>query len=160
VRPGPVLRWALRLPVVAFDAGAGRLLGHRFLLLTHRGQRTGQLHRTVLEVLSWRQEAGEAVVLSGFGPRAQWLQNVLAGGAVEIRIGRERWRPVARSVEAGEAAAVLADYERRNKLLRPVVHRVLSQLAGVRYDGSAATRLELVRALTVVAFRPAPPGAS
>src|SRR5262249_32692968 len=131
------------------------LLRHRFLLLTHRGRRSGRLHRTMLEVLHWHGGQHEAVVIAGFGPRAQWLRNVLAGGAVEVRIGRERWPAVARPLDTAEASAVLADYERRNRLVRPLVHRLLSQLAGTHYDGSDATRLFVVEALPLVAFRPA-----
>jgi deazaflavin-dependent oxidoreductase (nitroreductase family) len=147
--------WALRAPAVVYDTGAGPLLGHRFLLLTHRGRRSGRLYRTVLEVLRWRGELPEAVVMAGFGPRAQWVQNVLAGGAVEVRIGRERWPAVARHLDATEAAAVLGDYERRNRLLRPLVRRLLSRLARAPYDGSPAARVAVVQALPLVAFRPA-----
>jgi deazaflavin-dependent oxidoreductase (nitroreductase family) len=147
----------LALPRLVYGAGAGPVLGHRFLLLVHRGRRSGHLHETVLEVLRWRGDVHEAVVISGFGPRAQWLQNVMAGGAVEIRIARERWPAVARHLEPAEAVAVLADYERRNPLLRPVVHRLLSRLAGLPYDGSADATDALVRVLPMVAFRPAPP---
>jgi deazaflavin-dependent oxidoreductase (nitroreductase family) len=147
----------LALPRAVYRAGAGAVLGHRFLLLVHRGRRTGRLHETVLEVLRWRGDAREAVVISGFGQRAQWLQNVLAGGTVEVRIAHERWTAVARHLEPVEAVAVLAEYERRNPLLRPVVHRLLSRLAGFRYDGSPATADAVVRALPLVAFRPAAP---
>jgi deazaflavin-dependent oxidoreductase (nitroreductase family) len=157
--PGPLLRRLLRAPVRLYDAGAGRLLGHRFLLLVHRGRRSGRAYATVLEVLAWDRAGGEAVVLSGFGPRAQWLRNVVAAGrAEEIRIGRERWRgaPV-RRLGTAEAAAALAGYERRNRLAAPVVRRVLSRLAGFPYDGSPAARERLVAALPAVAFRRPPP---
>lgn len=40
-RPGAVLGRLLRAPVVLYELGAGPLLGHRFLLLVHRGWRTG-----------------------------------------------------------------------------------------------------------------------
>ena len=57
-------------------------------------------------------------------------------------------------VEA-EAAMVMAGYEQRNRLAAPLVRMVLSRLAGWRYDGSDAARRRLVRALPLVAFRPA-----
>lgn len=38
-RPGAVLGRLLRAPVVLYELGAGPLLGHRFLLLVHRGWR-------------------------------------------------------------------------------------------------------------------------
>ncbi|HET9152482.1 MAG TPA: hypothetical protein VFN85_00025 [Solirubrobacterales bacterium] len=66
MRPrAPFSRWALRQPVRLYDLGAGRLLGHRFLLLTHRGRRSGRLYRTMLEIVAWDGARREAVVMSG-----------------------------------------------------------------------------------------------
>ena len=153
-RAGPVLKRLLDVPAALYRARAGCLLGHRFLLLTHRGRRSGRLYQTVLEVVCWRPETAEAVVASGWGPRAQWYRNVCAGGAVQIQIARQRFRPRARVLPVEEATAVLADYERRNRMLLPVIRVVLSRLAGFRYDGSDAGRRRLVQALPLVAFHP------
>jgi deazaflavin-dependent oxidoreductase (nitroreductase family) len=140
---------------VALYAGrAGWLLGHRFLLLRHRGRHSHHLYGTVLEVVAWRPAEREAVVVSGLGRRSQWYRNLLAGQGVEVRIGRLRFAPDVRQLGADEAAAVLADYERRNRLLAPLVRAVLSWLGGFRYDGSEAARRRLVQALPLVALRP------
>jgi deazaflavin-dependent oxidoreductase (nitroreductase family) len=147
-------RWLLRAPTAIYAARAGRLLGHRFLLLRHLGRRSGRAHATVLEVLSWDGASREAIVMSGFGPRAQWLRNVLVAGEAEIEIGDERWAASVRSLGPSEAAAVLADYERRNRFALPIVRRVLSRLAGFKYDGSEGARRELVGRLPLVAFSP------
>lgn len=80
--------------------------------------------------------------------------NVLAGGAVEIRIARLRFTPRFRSPATAEAVGVLADCERRNRMIAPVLRRVLSRLAGFRCDGSAAGRHRLVEALPLLAFSP------
>jgi deazaflavin-dependent oxidoreductase (nitroreductase family) len=149
-----VLRRVLRAPALAYRANAGWVFGHRFLCLTHRGRRSGRLYRTVLEVVEWRPERREAVVISGFGPRAQWFRNVRAGGAAEVEIGRECWLPDARVLDPAEGTAVLAGYERRNRLLRPLIRPVLSKLAGFRYDGSDAARRRVVEALPLVALSP------
>jgi deazaflavin-dependent oxidoreductase (nitroreductase family) len=157
------VRRALRAPAALYRAGLGPVLGHRFLLLTHRGRKSGRTYETVLEVVRWRADAREAVVLAGLGRRANWLRNVQAGGAVEVRIGRERFVPAARELDVDEAVATLADYERRNRLLLPVVRAVLSRLAGFRYDGTDAARRRLVETLPLVAFadrRPCTPAAN
>jgi deazaflavin-dependent oxidoreductase (nitroreductase family) len=155
--PGPVLKRVLHLPVRLFDLHLGWLLGHRFLLLAHRGRRSGRVYRVVLEVVAWDPATREAVVMSGFGPGSQWYKNVLAGGAAEIRIGRGRFRPQTRHPEPAEAVEIFAAYERRNRLLSPLVRRLLSRQAGFRYDGSDAGRRRLVAALPLVAFRPPGP---
>ena len=150
----PLLKRALALPQAIYAAGAGRVLGHRFLLLVHRGRRSGRSHRTVLEVIEWRPAEREAIVISGFGPHAQWLRNVAAaGGAAEIEIAGSRVRACMRLLDRDEAIAVLAGYERRNRLITTIVRRVLSRLAGFRYDGSLAARARVVQTLPLVGFR-------
>lgn len=151
--PGPVLKRLLKAPAVLYRLRAGRLLGHRFLLLTHRGHRTGRLHDTMLEVVRWRADIGEAVVLSGLGSRAQWYRNIVAGGAVRVQIGGGHFQPQVRTLGAEEAAAVLADYERRNRFAAPVIRAVISRLAGVEDDGSEAARMRVAHSLPLVAFR-------
>jgi deazaflavin-dependent oxidoreductase (nitroreductase family) len=128
------------------------LLGHRFLRLTHHGRRSGRAYQTVLEVVAWRD--GEAVVLSGFGPRAQWLRNAKAGTPLVVEIAGTRWPADFRVLDAAEATATLADFERRNWIVRPIVRLVLSRLSGVRHDGTDAARRRIVEALPLVAFRP------
>jgi deazaflavin-dependent oxidoreductase (nitroreductase family) len=157
--PSPILARALRLPVHLYDIGAGRILGRRFLLLTHRGRRSGRLYRTMLEVVGWDPERREAIVMSGFGVKANWRLNALAGGAVEVQIAGLRFTPQVRSLEPEEAGAVLADYERRNRAVGPIVRAVLSRLAGFRYDGSTEARNRLVEKLPLVAFSPKNGGA-
>lgn len=157
---GLMLRWLFRAPRVIYAAHAGPLLGHRFLLLRHRGRRTGNPHATVLEVLSWDQASHEAIVISGFGRRAQWLRNVLAAGTAEVEIARERWPATVRPLGLAEGAAVLADYEGRNRFAQRLLRRLLSRLAGVRYDGTEEARRAVAERLPLVAFTPArSPGA-
>jgi deazaflavin-dependent oxidoreductase (nitroreductase family) len=151
-----VLRWLLRLPTYLFRARLGFLLGHRFLLLVHVGRRTGAVHRTVLEVIHYDRASGEAVVLAGWGTGAQWLKNLETGHGREVQIGRDRFVPAYRVLPAEEAAADLAGYERRNRLIAPIVRRVLGMLVGWRYDGSAAARRRVVAQLPLVGFRPRP----
>lgn len=154
-RHGSPIWRALKAPTALYEHGWGWLLGHRFLALTHRGRKTGRHYVTLLEVVRWTPETREAVVVSGFGPDAQWYRNVLADGAEELRIARVRYPARARVLTHDEAVAVLADYERRNRLVAPVVRAVLGRLTGVAYDGSAAARDRLADTLPLVAFTPA-----
>lgn len=154
-RPGPVLRAVFRAPLRLYDWHAGWLLGHRFLRLTHVGRRSGRHYRTVVEVLHVDPVTGEVMVMAGFGRTTDWLRNIQAHPAVEISLGRDRFTPVHRVLDQPEAAAVLAEYERRNHLIAPIVRRVLSHLVGWRYDGSDEALHRLVRELPIIAFRPA-----
>lgn len=94
------------------------------------------------------------IVIAAPGRSADWYRNLRAHPAVEVMVGRRRFRPVPRVLDEPEAVAVLADYERRNRWLAPLVRRVLSWLVGWPYDGSDAARRRLARELPVVGFRP------
>ena len=152
--PGPISKRIPRAPVALYEVGAEQVTRQRrFLLLTHRGRRSGCIYRTTLEVLFWDSAKREAIVMSGFGPRANWYLNSLDGGALEVQIAGLRLNPEVRSLEPEEAVHVIADYERRNRFIAPIVRVVLSRLAGIDYDSSEEARRRLVSALPLVAFR-------
>ncbi len=67
-----------RLPLPLYRLGLGSLLGHRFMLLTHTGRRTGKVHRTVLAVLHFDPVTHEVKVMSAWG-RSDWVKNSLRG---------------------------------------------------------------------------------
>ncbi|MGI8493456.1 MAG: hypothetical protein ACR2NJ_12025 [Acidimicrobiales bacterium] len=71
-----------------------------------------------------------------------------------IVVGRHSFTPSHRDLSDYEAAAVLADYERRNRVAAPLVRWVLSRLVGWHYDGSDAARHRLVQDRPLVLFSP------
>lgn len=149
------LRTAFRLPDALYRHGLGGLLGGRFLRLVHVGRRSGRRYTTVLEVVAHDRGTGECVVVSGFGDRADWLRNLAAGGPVEVSVGRSTFAAEHRRLGIDEAVGVLADYERRNRMIRPVVRRALSWLLGWRYDGSDEARRRMAEQLPLVGLRSA-----
>lgn len=157
VQPGPptgLLRLILRLPAYLYRVRLGFLLGHRFLLLVHRGRRSGRRYETVLEVVRYDPATRESVVIAGWGRRTAWLHNVEAGGALAVVTGRHRYTPVHRLLDPGEAASIVAAYERRNRFIAPILRAVLSRLVGWQYDGTDAARQRLVRQLPLLALGP------
>jgi len=131
------------------------LAGRRFLLLTHVGRRTGNIRRTVLEVMEYRPSGPEFIVMCACGFRADWLRNIAATPGAEIVSGPDRFTAAFRVLDEDEAVSVIAGYERRSWFIAPVVRAVLSRLLGWRY-GSDAARRRLARQLPLIAFRPVP----
>ena len=152
-RQRPWVRRLFKAPIRPYHWRLGRLLGQRFLLLEHRGRRSGNRYETVLEVVKCDSQ-GEVVVVSGWGPSADWYRNVTAGGDVRVTVGSRSFPASHRVVPHDEAVQVLADYEYRNRYLRPIVNRMLGHLAGWPYDGSALARRRLVEQLPLVGFQP------
>lgn len=154
-QPGPTLGKLLRAPARLYDWHAGWILGRRFLRLTHVGRRSGRHYHTMLEVIGENRAAREVIVIAGLGPSAQWYRNLLAHDAIEVAIGRQRYTPTHRQLSEPEAALVLAEYERRSRLIAPILRRVLSWLVGWRYDSTEPARRRLVSELPVIGLRPA-----
>lgn len=144
--------WAA--PNALYAHGAGRLLGHRFVQIVHEGRRSGLPRRTVVEVLSYNRATGEAIVISGYGPTADWYRNVLAAGGARLDFGRGPSPAAYRIPSHEEAERVFRDYDRRNWLIRPGVRLTLTLLLGWRFDGSDEAVARMVRQLPMVAFRP------
>ena len=155
-RMGRIMKWMFRVrfPSRLYDWHLGWLLGSRICRLTHVGRKSGKRHHTVLEVVNADTATGEVMVISGTGPKAQWYLNLRANGDAEIETGRRRFAARYRELPIEEAAQVLAGYERRNRIIAPIVRHLLSKLVGWRFDSSDAARRRLVSQLPMVAFAP------
>ena len=61
------------------------------MLLVHVGRLTGRRYETVLEVMEYWDGVPEAVVMSAFGPNADWLRNIQTTHDPEVTIGSRRF---------------------------------------------------------------------
>ena len=152
VRPHPIIRLALHAPVEIYEHGFGRLLGKRFVRLSHGGSDTCDC-RTVLEVIG--ANGDEVMVIAGLGPSCEWFRDINSGAPVSVELGGTTFPADHRVLGEPEAVAVIADYERRHWLVRPLVFRVMGILLCRDYDGSPAAHVDLAHKLPIVAFRPA-----
>lgn len=152
--PGAITIKLLRAPTRLYDWHAGWILGRRFLRLTHIGRRSGRRHQTMLEVIGENGTSREVIVIAGLGHSANWYQNLQAHDAIEVAISNERFAPEHRELSESEASTVLAECERRNRLITPITRRVLTWLVGWRYDGTDTARRQLVTQLPVIGLRP------
>jgi deazaflavin-dependent oxidoreductase (nitroreductase family) len=150
-KPPAALKLAFKVPTLIYRLGLGRLLGRRFLLLVHRGRKSGRERRVVLEVISYEAEPSAAAVLSGWGERSQWFRNLQAGPPVAVEIGGERWIGARHEVLGPEKAVeVVEEYRRNHRLLMSF----LEHFFGWPRDASEEERRRLAGDLRVVVFRP------
>lgn len=135
-------RWFFRAPIALYRLGLGGLLGRRFLLLEHRGRRSGLRRRTVLEVVD--REGATPVVVSGYGRRSDWLANVRADPAVTVTWGHRRFAARARIVGHSEAVAAFDRYRKAH----PRAARFLGRALGISVlddSDTAAREMPVVR---------------
>jgi deazaflavin-dependent oxidoreductase (nitroreductase family) len=150
-----VLWYLFRVPVSLYRWHFGWLFGHRCLLLTHIGRRTGLRRQTVLEVVEYRREGPEVVVANGFGPNSDWVLNIEARSGEEVTVGTLHFAASHRFLDEAEAMKVIEGYEHRNRLIAPIVRRGFSWLLGWQYRGGEGDRRQLVKQIPLIAFRPA-----
>lgn len=149
-KPRGLLRLGYRLPIALYRAHLGWLLGRRFLLLTHRGRKSGAWRQAVLEVVRYDPATRESAVVSAYGDRADWYRNILASPPIEVQTGRHRYTPQYRLLAPDERLAALADYRRRYKRAFAAVMRFL----GFAYDGTESGLRALADQVIMVAFWP------
>lgn len=102
--PGVITRWVVN-PLVGLFVRAGvNLRGAR--LLEVRGRRTGELRRTVVNVLTFE---GERYLVAPRGT-TQWVRNLRAAGAATLRLGRRHEHVGAAEVADADKAPIIRAY--------------------------------------------------
>ena len=115
-RPTGLLKHLLRAPIWFYRAGLGRLLGHRFVYIAHRGRRTGARREVVLEVVGYTPRIPEVVVVAAWGKHPDWYGNLNAAPALELRIAAQRWdRPDHRFLDDADTLQVLRGYQQAHR---------------------------------------------
>lgn len=147
--PSTLLRWLFRLPVGIYRARLGWIFGHRFLMLTHRGRKSGLVRRTVVEVVARR--GATYVVFSGYGATADWYRNALASPPLRVDVGFEHFEPAVREVPEPERRQLLADYAAKH----PTAAKALGdRMLGVPFTSDSASLGELARRLPALELSP------
>lgn len=151
IEKSSLLTALFRVPKYLYQFGLGWLFGHRFLMLTHRGRKSGRPYQTVLEVVHYDPETRESIVVSGWGTRADWYRNIRANPPIAVATGNEHYQPSYRELSPDEIYPVIQEYLQKSPpIMRGVVERTLF--------GEGVTEpamREMSRSFVMVAFRPA-----
>src|SRR6266536_4107956 len=86
-----LLAWFFRVPIGLYRVGLADQLGRSTLLLTTRGRKTGRWRTTALNYLV---EGDVLYVVSGMGPRSDWLRNLQADPQVQVQSADDPSTPV------------------------------------------------------------------
>jgi deazaflavin-dependent oxidoreductase (nitroreductase family) len=130
--PTGLNRLMFRLPIWFYKLHIGWLLGGRFLLLNHVGRKSGQARQVVLEVVGHDKETDTYYVASGFGPQAQWFQNLQETTAVSIQVGRKKMPVTAHILSSEESGNTMVAYAHNH----PKAAKNLMKFCGYLVDGS------------------------
>ena len=149
--PGKALRFGLRLPIWLYRLHLGWLLGDRFLMLTHTGRKSGSPHQTVIEVVSHDKTTDTYYVVSGWGEKSDWYQNIRKTPQVTVHVGGRRFQSTANFIPREKAIELMNTYAREH----PIAFNELSGLflgEHMKNDGKAAE--QIAQKMPMVAFHP------
>lgn len=151
--PLGLLRRLAHLPIVMYRLRLGWLLGQRFVLLQHTGRKSGQVRKTIVEVIGHDRASDTYYVASGWGKRAHWYQNLLATPEITIQVGRRHMSVYAEPVALAEGVRVLLEYRQNHPLATRELSRVLT---GANLAKASPAELECIvqETLPIVALRP------
>jgi deazaflavin-dependent oxidoreductase (nitroreductase family) len=142
----------MRTPRPLYRHGLGWLLGHTFLLITHKGRKSGKRRETVAMALAYDPDTREAVIFSAWGPNTQWMRNLRAHPALQIQIGRDTYLPEQHFLSEDEAVAVALEFRRRH----PWRLRLFAVILSWGDLSTEPAMRDFVRSRPFVSFRPAP----
>jgi deazaflavin-dependent oxidoreductase (nitroreductase family) len=114
------------------------------------GNKTGQRYETVAMVLRYDADAHEAVICAAWGPDTDWIRNLRAGPAAQVRLGRESFTPQHRFLSDDEAFDVAVQFSREH----PRRLRLISTILGWGELGNDAAVRGFVHTHPFVVFRP------
>ncbi len=140
----------MKMPLVLYRLGLGRMLGKRFMLLTHKGRRSGKVYRTVLAVLRFNEKTREVLAVSPWSA-SNWYRNIQATPALEVETGDVRYAPAQRDLSPEEIAALFVEFRKEH----PIFSRMIARIPGWNIDSTYAEFLALARTLRGVSFYPA-----
>ena len=151
--PSGLLRLLLRLPIGLYRLRLGWLLGQRVVLVEHIGRTSGQVRKTVLEVVGHDRASDTYYIASAWGKRAQWYQNLLATPQNTIQVGRRHLHVCAETLPPAEGARVLLDYRQKHPL---AAHELSRVLVGTNLAQASPEELERLvqESVPIVALRP------
>jgi deazaflavin-dependent oxidoreductase (nitroreductase family) len=129
-----------RLPIWIYRLGLGKLLGGKFLLLTHRGRSSGQLRQAVLEIIHAEPDENRYLVVSGFGSGSQWYKNIKVDPRVAIQVGGAKIDAIAEQMDKESAGQAMVDYAQNfpgnlKTLSRVLGYEIEHSISGYRRFG-------------------------
>ena len=150
-RPKGFMRFLARLPILMYRVGLGRLMGSRFLVLTHTGRVSGLPRQVALEIVRHDGPSDTYFVASGWGEEADWYRNLLKTPQVVVQAGRRRLESVAERLPPEDAEHEILRYAQSY----PLAIKSLAKMMGYPLDGTEEGHRALGRLLPIIALRPA-----
>mgnify|MGYP001549684610 CR=1 FL=1 len=155
--PTGLMRYIHRIPLRLYRAGFGSLIGWApFLVLTTRGRRSGKARHAVLE---YRRHGSKYYLLSIWGERPHWYQNILNDPQVTVQFGGYTSAAEATVVDTpAEAMRALLMFKRKSPLFDAIMASISNtDNITMRTLADIAGEFTVIRLETKASKAPLPP---
>ena len=148
--PTGLLKAFFKLPVLAYRTGTGFLMGDRFIYIEHIGRKSGEVRRSVLEVIRYDKEKDIYYIASGYGTKSDWYKNIKKTPNVKIQVGFRKTKANIKFLSAERTEEEIRDYARRH----PTAIKQLAKLIGYKLTWEEGELSRLSKMWPVIAFHP------
>ena len=148
--PKGLLKLFFKLPVLAYRTGTGFFLGNRFIYVEHIGRRSGEVRRSVLEVIRYDKENDIYYIASGYGKNSDWYKNIRKTPDVKIQVGFRKAKAKVEFLSEERTEEEIKDYARRH----PTAIKQLAKLIGYQLTWEEGELSRLSKLWPVLSFRP------
>ncbi len=140
----PLIKSLYRLPIPLYRLGLGALIGKYILVVSTFGRKSGKIRRTPVE---YHRHKGRIYVISGFGNKPDWFQNLQKNPHAGLNIGSQRFCAAAHKPET------TAEWEGAMAFLKssPVAQLSEPGLAAQLEDGAVQ---EMIKNWPILIFEP------
>jgi deazaflavin-dependent oxidoreductase (nitroreductase family) len=147
--PSGAARTLVRLPLVLYRLGLGPLVSLLpFLIVITRGRKSGLPRPSVLE---YRRHGTKHYIVSVWGRRTQWFQNLMEYPLVTVQKGQEHFGARASIVEdSGEALRVLYLFRKK----APIIYDALLARLSEKNTVNARTLPDISSQFVIVRLEP------
>jgi deazaflavin-dependent oxidoreductase (nitroreductase family) len=148
-RPKGFERFLFRLPIFLYQIHLGFLFGRRFLLLVHIGRKSGRPHQTVIEVVKSDPASNIYYVVSGWGEKSDWYQNIITHPNVMIQVKNSIHGAVAERVSFETGGKIMVEYFQ----LHPILLKTLARVMHYPYEGTENSARQFGESIPVIALQ-------
>lgn len=151
-RPGQLQKFFFKVPVFLHKMGLGgweRLLGAKWMLITHIGRKSGKRYDSMVDVMDYDKANDTFYIEAAYGARADWYKNIQANPVFEAEVGRRKFKARAGALTTEGTGEMLVQFYRS----KPAYTRSVMAMAGMKFKDEAELR-ELGNNLTLLAVKP------
>jgi len=151
-RPTGVLRLLLRAPIWLYRWNLGRILGGRFLMLTHTGRKSGLQRQNVIEVVSHDEATGVYYIAAAWRDKSDWYRNIQQTPSVGVQVRNHRFKARAEQISVEEGEARLWDYAQKHPA---AFKELVAVMLGVRLPVARETCRKVAESVPLISLTPA-----